>query len=352
MERVNNLIVVTSSLCPQCGNEIFGRIVEDAGQAVMVKRCLTHGQTQAVVESSAAFLRWVRLFPHKNLFVALFLDVTTRCNMRCHPCYFPVSNGTNDPPLSDLLDVTERSGFKSFVLTGGEPTLRADLPQLVSALIARGKFMTILTNGLALADADYLDALIAAFGETTGDLLPVSMSIHPEEASTSAQYATKMRALEQIRARGKRVETLSFTLHSLDQLFSVLSVIQAYRDVYWCARIRSASPLWASGSPPPRLFVSDLLQRMVDLAREQQAPISVKTDWDNNLYHLNLDYGGIYCRLISWPDVQTVDLAELCGCGPYALTRNGRLLNVAHAYLMNGFLSEYPTHKLQGDPNS
>lgn len=76
------------------------------------------------------------------------------CNLSCGFCHNPALVQTPedypDMPLADLLSMLEkRRGFiDGVVISGGEPTLAPDLPQLVSAIKAMGLAVKLDTNGL------------------------------------------------------------------------------------------------------------------------------------------------------------------------------------------------------------
>ena len=88
----------------------------------------------------------------------LRISVTDRCNFRCTYCM--PEEGMEWTPRSELLTFDEiervarvcvdRFGFTSIRLTGGEPTLRARLPVLVSKLAALGVELSMTTNGVTL----------------------------------------------------------------------------------------------------------------------------------------------------------------------------------------------------------
>ncbi len=89
----------------------------------------------------------------------LRISLTDHCNLRCLYC-MPVS-GLRFVPAQDLLTVEEigrvgeaaaRVGFRKFRLTGGEPTLRADLVEIVERLAAiEGvRDLAMTTNGILL----------------------------------------------------------------------------------------------------------------------------------------------------------------------------------------------------------
>jgi cyclic pyranopterin phosphate synthase len=96
--------------------------------------------------------------PHRRTVRDLRISITDRCNFRCTYCM--PSEGMKWLPRSELLSyeeiervarvLVERYGFESIRLTGGEPTVRAHLPVLVSRLAALGVDVAMTTNGASL----------------------------------------------------------------------------------------------------------------------------------------------------------------------------------------------------------
>jgi cyclic pyranopterin phosphate synthase len=95
------------------------------------------------------------------------LSVTDRCNLRCVYC-LPESEGAGSVTMPfDLVmrigRVLSSLGVRKFKITGGEPTLRGDIVEIVRGLKALPGVtdVTLTTNGLTLAD---LAADLAAAG--------------------------------------------------------------------------------------------------------------------------------------------------------------------------------------------
>lgn len=93
------------------------------------------------------------------------LAITYRCNNACAHCYNARSR--NYPELSTeewfkILDDLWKIGIPHIVFTGGEPTLRDDLPELIRHAEANGQITGINTNGRKLKDKSYLQKLIDA----------------------------------------------------------------------------------------------------------------------------------------------------------------------------------------------
>ncbi len=91
----------------------------------------------------------------------LRISVTDRCNLRCAYCmpeeeyvWLPREEILHFEELSRLVDVFVGLGVDKVRLTGGEPLLRRDLPQLIRLLAAKPgvRDLAITTNGVLLAE--------------------------------------------------------------------------------------------------------------------------------------------------------------------------------------------------------
>jgi len=89
----------------------------------------------------------------------LRISVTDRCNFRCTYCmpaeglaWLPRSEILSFEELTRALSVFVRLGVRSIKVTGGEPTVRADLPSLVRMFREAGPELdiSITTNGVLL----------------------------------------------------------------------------------------------------------------------------------------------------------------------------------------------------------
>ncbi len=88
----------------------------------------------------------------------LRISVTDRCNFRCQYCM--PAEGMQWLPREDILSFEEierfaricvsRFGFNGIRLTGGEPLVRAHLPELVERLAGLGVDLALTTNGATL----------------------------------------------------------------------------------------------------------------------------------------------------------------------------------------------------------
>ena len=59
-----------------------------------------------------------------------------------------------------VMDKAWQAGIPHLVFTGGEPTLRADLPEIITHAESNGQVTGLLTDGLRFADSQYLNTLL------------------------------------------------------------------------------------------------------------------------------------------------------------------------------------------------
>jgi cyclic pyranopterin phosphate synthase len=93
---------------------------------------------------------------------SLRVSVTDRCNLRCHYCmpedeyvWLPREDVLSFEEIAHLADLLSEAGVDRIRLTGGEPLLRRNLPDLVASLATRPwlRDLALTTNGMRLADA-------------------------------------------------------------------------------------------------------------------------------------------------------------------------------------------------------
>jgi radical SAM protein with 4Fe4S-binding SPASM domain len=95
--------------------------------------------------------------------ITCYFEITDACNLRCVHCEADAgarSEGELDTEeAAALIDALARAGTRGVMLTGGEPLVRADWPELASRIASRGMAPTIITNGV-LVDRDAIEQML------------------------------------------------------------------------------------------------------------------------------------------------------------------------------------------------
>jgi radical SAM protein with 4Fe4S-binding SPASM domain len=108
------------------------------------------------------------------------LAVTFRCQNNCVHCYAGGSHETQElstDEWKEVIDHLHEVGVFILTFTGGEPTIRQDLPDLLSYGQKKGLVTGLITNGRNLTDKNYVKTL-----EDSGlDFVQVTLESHKPE---------------------------------------------------------------------------------------------------------------------------------------------------------------------------
>ncbi len=113
-----------------------------------------------------AYLDFERVAPHSQALSApLRLDcaLTYRLPPGAKAVYAPTKRVERELTTQEwqhILDIAWRAGIPHVTFTGGEPTLREDLPALIAHAEKNGQVCGLLSDGLKLADKKYLQLLL------------------------------------------------------------------------------------------------------------------------------------------------------------------------------------------------
>jgi len=143
------------------------------------------------------------------------LKVGYACNNRCVHCVISDQRDaaarrsgrterTTREILAEMVDA-RRKGFSSLVLTGGEPTLRRDLPALLAAARELGFALHLQTNGRRFADPAFtarlaafdLTCVVALHGETA--------ALHDAITRAPGSFGQTVAGIRALLAAGRRV---------------------------------------------------------------------------------------------------------------------------------------------------
>ena len=165
---MDEIIRKTKSVCPVCMRKVDASIVDRQGAIFFIKHCPEHNDTEVPLSRSGRYKDLERFYfsmrRKKDLKTVERpeLIITSACNMDCPVCYLGDLRKEAidcDPSFEEIENLVRNSDYKMFVLTGGEPTCRKDLPDIIAMLKKYKKAVVLNTNGIKLANRSYLETL-------------------------------------------------------------------------------------------------------------------------------------------------------------------------------------------------
>lgn len=310
----------TLSLCPICGMTIPA-IIHITNEVVMVKSCPDHGDFISIVEKDPRWWSLCHDIDCKNIYDGYMIDITNKCNLDCKFCYHD-NTGEHKPVTSIISEATKYKYLGPTILTGGEPTLHPELPQIIEQLAPMGETW-ILTNGVKLADEDYFNSLCKA-GLLYDDMVLAGLSFHKESKGKDIEV------LELCRKKGYQIGTTFFVIDSIDQMQEAIDLAREYQDVIYRFRIKAASNLWNENKASNHIFISDMIAWLNDHGKTSL----IECENNKNSY-ANVMFDGIRLVLVSWYDKGNVDLEDI-DCGPWYMANDGTINNLVTTCLKNG----------------
>lgn len=112
------------------------------------------------------FLDFERSTPHTHKISAPYrLDcaLTYRLSSTADDSITPLKRVDRELSTQEWIGIFDKAwnfGIPHIILTGGEPTLRTDLPDLIAHTESNGQVVGLLSDGLRLADPGYLQSLL------------------------------------------------------------------------------------------------------------------------------------------------------------------------------------------------
>ncbi len=303
----------TKSICPECLQVLDASIFEDGGKVFIKKQCPEHGPYQELYWGDyeqyvrAEKLRYdgegienprtktVKGCPndcgicpeHKSHTALAIIDITNRCNLKCPVCFANaaaagyVYEPTKEQVTGMLenLRATKPVPATALQFSGGEPTIRKDLPDLIRKAKELGfRHVEINTNGVQISKSvEYAKELKAA-GVSTFYLQFDGLTPEVYKYIRGVDLLeTKMKAIQNLREAGIHSVVLVVTLIkgvNDSQLGDIINFAVKNFDVVRCINVQ---PVSLCGRLPPeerekmRITIPDFMHLV-----EQQTNGAVK----------------------------------------------------------------------------
>ena len=271
------LLYKTMSVCPKCLRWVKAEVIEENEKVYLVRKCPEHGEFKHIYWNDADLFKKVEKYAyegkgvenpkikgnkcpvscglctlHKSHTALGLIDVTNRCNLRCPVCFAAAfARGYVYEPtkeqirkMLETLRANKPVPAPAVQLTGGEPTVRKDLFELVKMAKELGfPHVEVDTNGVIIAKDEEYAKKLAEAGCTTIYLsfegLKPSSYVHKGANLTDI----KLKAVENCRKAGVGVvlvPTLIKTIND-DQLGPIIDYAARNVDVVRCVNIQPVS---------------------------------------------------------------------------------------------------------------
>ncbi|KYH36889.1 MAG: molybdenum cofactor biosynthesis protein, partial [Candidatus Bathyarchaeota archaeon B23] len=312
-----NFIKETKSLCPECLRVLPATIYEEGGRVYIKKTCPEHGEWTDLYWGD--YEQYMKAFKYEHLGKKLdnprtkakmgcpydcglcsehnshtvlgIIDVTNRCNLRCPICFAHAGAAgyLYEPSYEEiegmLRNLRENRPVPTPALqfSGGEPTVREDLPDLVRLAKRLGfNHVEVNTNGILLAESvDYCKTLLEA-GVDTFYLQFDGVTPKPYIAARGFNLLEiKMRALQNLREAGCRSVVLVPTLVggvNDEEIGGIIHFAIENRDIIRCVNFQPVSitgRINRRERERMRVTIPDLMR----LAEEQTGGLIKREDW-------------------------------------------------------------------------
>jgi radical SAM protein with 4Fe4S-binding SPASM domain len=155
------------------------------------------------------------------------LAVTYRCNNDCAHCYN--ARERNFPELSTdqwkkILDRLWALGVPHIVFTGGEATLRNDLPELIAHAESNGQITGLNTNARRLADEKYVRKLVdAGLDHVQITVESCDEEIHNEMMRTKGAFKQTIQGLKNVLYVMTNTTMLRTNIHTIPDTLDFLA---------------------------------------------------------------------------------------------------------------------------------
>lgn len=282
--------------------------------------------------------------------VRIDFNLTPRCNLNCIHCYRMTERTKSGEILStdEVISLLERAaglGAMWTTFSGGEPLLRPDLAELLSAADALGFAVAILTNGTLLDE--HRANLLADYRvwQVQVTLMGGTAEVHDRVVQVPGSFKKAVRGIERLLDRGVTVDVAFVGLRenwdSMEDLWRLCDRL----GVRLRASFVVTAGLGGDMSPLAHVVPDKELRRALRVGRRYHILLQDE-DWDPvcrpvspslsqqtplcNAAHkiVGINWDGTVWPCIVWPlvagDIRTADLAEIW--------RNSPVLNEVRRY--------------------
>jgi 12,18-didecarboxysiroheme deacetylase len=158
-------------------------------------------------------------------------NITRRCNLKCVHCYAQAKDQVFDNELTtdegkNLIDDLSQYKVPVLLLSGGEPTIRKDLPELAAYAIEKGMRAVISTNGTLITQE--MARVLKDIGLSyVGISLDGMEKIHDRFRGVKGAYRAALEGIKNCQDAGIKVG-LRFTINkfNVDEIENIFNLLE------------------------------------------------------------------------------------------------------------------------------
>jgi uncharacterized radical SAM superfamily Fe-S cluster-containing enzyme len=357
-----NVIKETKSLCPECLTVLPATVYEQDNKVYITKTCPQHGKTTELYWSDYDLYQKAEAYEeigtglenprtetkdgcpydcgicpeHKSHTGLAIIDVTNRCNLKCPVCFANAAAAgyVYEPTKQQIFDMLENLAQNKPVkppglqFSGGEPTIRKDLPELIKKAKELGiHHVEVNTNGIRLAQSvDYCRELLEAgattiylqFDGLTSDVYKFTRGVDLLE--------TKMKAIQNCREAGLSIVLVVTLVKGVNdqQLGDIIRFAIDNFDIVRCVNVQPVSicgRIPADEREKMRITIPDFMKDV-----EEQTEGKIKT---SDFYPVPVVVP-ISKAVAALKNKRYVEFTahQHCGMATYAFIENGDLIPI------------------------
>ena len=184
--------------------------------------------------------RRVRAYPRLPLKGSI--DLTYRCNNHCRHCWLRIAPDSTDAgrelALDEIRGIVEEArslGCREWTISGGEPMLRPDFPEIFDYVVSRSAGYTLITNGTLITPA--IARLLKRPGSKLVSLYGATADVHDGITRRVGSFQELAQGISHLRSAGT-----AFTV----QIVPMKGNFRQFDDMVRLAE--SWSPRWRLGA--------------------------------------------------------------------------------------------------------
>ncbi len=205
-----------------------------------------------------------------------FVKLGPECNQKCVFCYTTKDASVSTNDAKKTIDKYIQMGYSWISFTGGEPTIRPDIFELISYARERGaKIIKVQTNGIETSDKNFLENLVSSgMNRAYMSVLSHKKSIHEVITQTPGSFEKAIKSIKNFMELGIPLEmscvitkkNYSHMKEYISFMHSNFPGIVSYQFLLFCPLARG----WKNKSMVPTLKeIEEPLKDMLQFCKDR-----------------------------------------------------------------------------------